>query len=305
MMSTYHSPVLLHESLEELNIDPAGIYVDVTFGGGGHSREILKRLNESGKLFAFDQDPDAVRNAPNDSRFTLIRENFRTLKDSLFKAGITSVDGILADLGVSSHQFDTAERGFSIRFEGPLDMRMNPEQSLSAATVINTYEANELRNILRLYGEVENAGAVVKRILDARTSESIETVEQLKAVLIPLARRGKENQYLAKVFQALRIEVNNELEALQEMLIQAAVVLKESGRLVVISYHSLEDRLVKNYFRSGSFEGEQEKDFYGNLIRPLEPLSMKAILPNENEIEMNSRARSAKMRVATKPRKTG
>ncbi len=304
-MSTYHSPVLLHESLEELNIDPAGIYVDVTFGGGGHSREILKRLNESGKLFAFDQDPDAVRNAPNDSRFTLIRENFRTLKDSLFKAGITSVDGILADLGVSSHQFDTAERGFSIRFEGPLDMRMNPEQSLSAATVINTYEANELRNILRLYGEVENAGAVVKRILDARTSESIETVEQLKAVLIPLARRGKENQYLAKVFQALRIEVNNELEALQEMLIQAAVVLKESGRLVVISYHSLEDRLVKNYFRSGSFEGEQEKDFYGNLIRPLEPLSMKAILPNENEIEMNSRARSAKMRVATKPRKTG
>jgi 16S rRNA (cytosine1402-N4)-methyltransferase len=305
MMSTYHSPVLLHESLEELNIDPAGIYVDVTFGGGGHSREILKRLNESGKLFAFDQDPDAVRNAPNDSRFTLIRENFRTLKDSLFKAGITSVDGILADLGVSSHQFDTAERGFSIRFEGPLDMRMNPEQSLSAATVINTYEANELRNILRLYGEVENAGAVVKRILDARTSESIETVEQLKAVLIPLARRGKENQYLAKVFQALRIEVNNELDALQEMLTQAAEVLKESGRLVVISYHSLEDRLVKNYFRSGSFEGEQEKDFYGNLIRPLEPLSMKAILPNENEIEMNSRARSAKMRVATKPRKTG
>lgn len=304
-MSTYHSPVLLHESLEELNIDPAGIYVDVTFGGGGHSREILKRLNENGKLFAFDQDPDAVRNVPNDSRFTLIRENFRTLKDSLFKAGITSVDGILADLGVSSHQFDTAERGFSIRFEGPLDMRMNPEQSLSAATVINTYEANELRKIFRLYGEVENAGAVVKRILDARASESIETVEQLKAVLIPLARRGKENQYLAKVFQALRIEVNNELEALQEMLIQAAVVLKESGRLVVISYHSLEDRLVKNYFRSGSFEGEQEKDFYGNLIRPLEPLSMKAILPNENEIEMNSRARSAKMRVATKPRKTG
>jgi 16S rRNA (cytosine1402-N4)-methyltransferase len=305
MMSTYHSPVLLHESLEELNIDPAGIYVDVTFGGGGHSREILKRLNENGKLFAFDQDPDAVRNVPDDSRFTLIRENFRTLKDSLFKAGITSVDGILADLGVSSHQFDTAERGFSIRFEGPLDMRMNPEQSLSAATVINTYEANELRKIFRLYGEVENAGAVVKRILDARASESIETVEQLKAVLIPLARRGKENQYLAKVFQALRIEVNNELDALQEMLIQAAEVLKESGRLVVISYHSLEDRLVKNYFRSGSFEGEQEKDFYGNLIRPLEPLSMKAILPNENEIEMNSRARSAKMRVATKPRKTG
>lgn len=304
-MSTYHSPVLLHESLEELNIDPAGIYVDVTFGGGGHSREILKRLNENGKLFAFDQDPDAVRNVPDDSRFTLIRENFRTLKDSLFKAGITSVDGILADLGVSSHQFDTAERGFSIRFEGPLDMRMNPEQSLSAATVINTYEANELRKIFRLYGEVENAGAVVKRILDARASESIETVEQLKAVLIPLARRGKENQYLAKVFQALRIEVNNELDALQEMLIQAAEVLKESGRLVVISYHSLEDRLVKNYFRSGSFEGEQEKDFYGNLIRPLEPLSMKAILPNENEIEMNSRARSAKMRVATKPRKTG
>lgn len=304
-MSTYHSPVLLHESLEALSINPAGVYVDVTFGGGGHSREILKRLNSQGRLIAFDQDPDAVQNAPNDQRFTLVRTNFRNLRKGLAECGLQKVNGILADLGVSSHQFDTAERGFSIRFEGPLDMRMNPEQPLSAKEVLATYEQSELRSIFKTYGEVDNAGLVAKKIVEAREEKAINTVEELKAVLLPMSRRGKENQYLAKVFQALRIEVNSELDALKEMLEQAAEVLAESGRLVVISYHSLEDRMVKNYFRSGSFDGDQEKDFYGNLIRPLEPVSMKAILPAENEIELNPRARSAKMRVAEMPRKTG
>lgn len=305
MMSTYHSPVLLHESLEALSINPAGVYVDVTFGGGGHSREILKRLNSQGRLIAFDQDPDAVQNVPDDQRFTLVRTNFRNLRKGLAECGLQKVNGILADLGVSSHQFDTAERGFSIRFEGPLDMRMNPEQPLSAKEVLATYQQAELRSIFKTYGEVDNAGLVAKKIVEAREEKTINTVEELKAVLLPLSRRGKENQYLAKVFQALRIEVNSELDALKEMLEQAAEVLEESGRLVVISYHSLEDRMVKNYFRSGSFDGDQEKDFYGNLIRPLEPVSMKAILPEENEIELNPRARSAKMRVAEMPRKTG
>lgn len=304
-MSTYHSPVLLHESLEALSINPAGVYVDVTFGGGGHSREILKRLNSQGRLIAFDQDPDAVQNVPDDQRFTLVRTNFRNLRKGLAECGLQKVNGILADLGVSSHQFDTAERGFSIRFEGPLDMRMNPEQPLSAKEVLATYQQAELRSIFKTYGEVDNAGLVAKKIVEAREEKAINTVEELKAVLLPLSRRGKENQYLAKVFQALRIEVNSELDALKEMLEQAAEVLEESGRLVVISYHSLEDRMVKNYFRSGSFDGDQEKDFYGNLIRPLEPVSMKAILPDENEIELNPRARSAKMRVAEMPRKTG
>lgn len=304
-MSTYHSPVLLHESLEALSINPAGVYVDVTFGGGGHSREILKRLNSQGRLIAFDQDPDAVQNVPDDQRFTLVRTNFRNLRKGLAECGLQKVNGILADLGVSSHQFDTAERGFSIRFEGPLDMRMNPEQPLSAKEVLATYQQAELRSIFKTYGEVDNAGLVAKKIVEAREEKTINTVEELKAVLLPLSRRGKENQYLAKVFQALRIEVNSELDALKEMLEQAAEVLEESGRLVVISYHSLEDRMVKNYFRSGSFDGDQEKDFYGNLIRPLEPVSMKAILPEENEIELNPRARSAKMRVAEMPRKTG
>lgn len=304
-MSTYHSPVLLHESLEALSINPAGVYVDVTFGGGGHSREILKRLNSQGRLIAFDQDPDAVQNVPDDQRFTLVRTNFRNLRKGLAECGLQKVNGILADLGVSSHQFDTAERGFSIRFEGPLDMRMNPEQPLSAKEVLATYQQAELRSIFKTYGEVDNAGLVAKKIVEAREEKTISTVEELKAVLLPLSRRGKENQYLAKVFQALRIEVNSELDALKEMLEQAAEVLEESGRLVVISYHSLEDRMVKNYFRSGSFDGDQEKDFYGNLIRPLEPVSMKAILPEENEIELNPRARSAKMRVAEMPRKTG
>lgn len=272
----------------------------MTFGGGGHSREILKRLGPEGKLIAFDQDEDAVKNAPDDSRFTLIKRNFSELKSSLEELGIESVNGILADLGVSSHQFDTAERGFSIRFDGPLDMRMNQLTGITAADVINTYEDREMKQMFRLYGEVENAGLLVKRLVEARSKENIETIEQLKQILTPLARRGKENQYMAKVFQALRIEVNAELEVLREMLEQSAEMLKENGRFVVISYHSLEDRLVKNFFRTGNFEGNQEKDFYGNLIRPLEPLESKPVVPTDEEIEQNTRARSAKLRVATK-----
>lgn len=299
-MSTYHKSVLLNESVDALSILPDGVYVDVTFGGGGHTREILKRLGPGGKLFAFDQDADAVKNVPDDPRFTLIRRNFKDMKHCLELENVQRVDGILADLGVSSHQFDTAERGFSIRLDGPLDMRMNQEAQLTAADVLNTYEQNKLRHLFRLYGEVENAGFLAKRIVEAREVKELATVEDLKRILEPLARRGKENQYMAKVFQALRIEVNAEMEALREMLEQAVEVLKEEGRLVVISYHSLEDRLVKNLFRTGNFEGNQEKDFYGNLIRPLEPIGTKPIVPNEEETELNSRARSAKMRVATK-----
>lgn len=299
-MSTYHRSVLLHESLDALGIVPDGVYVDVTFGGGGHSKEILKRLGPEGKLIAFDQDEDAWQNAPDDNRFTLVKENFSTLKRALNELRITSVNGVLADLGVSSHQFDTAERGFSIRLDGPLDMRMNQQSGLTAAVVINEYEENELKKIFRLYGEVENAGLLVKRISEKRKQGAIQTVEELKQIMIPLSRKGKENQYMAKVFQALRIEVNGELEVLKEMLRQSADVLMEGGKLVVISYHSLEDRLVKNFFRSGNFDGTQEKDFYGNLIRPLEPEESKPVVPADEEIEENSRARSAKMRVATK-----
>jgi 16S rRNA (cytosine1402-N4)-methyltransferase len=299
-MSTYHRSVLLHESLEALGILPEGVYVDVTFGGGGHSNEILKRLGPAGKLIAFDQDEDAVKNAPDDPRFTLVKKNFSELKNSLHELGITQVNGVLADLGVSSHQFDTAERGFSIRFDGPLDMRMNQESELTAEVVLNTYDAQHLKQMFRLYGEVENAGLLVKRISEARSNATIETIEQLRQILTPLSRKGKENQYMAKVFQALRIEVNAELEVLREMLTQASDILMEEGRLVVISYHSLEDRLAKNFFRSGNFEGNQVKDFYGNLIRPLEPLESKPMIPSDEEIEHNTRARSAKMRVATK-----
>ena len=300
MMSTYHRSVLLHESLDVLGIIPDGVYVDVTFGGGGHSKEILNRLGPNGKLIAFDQDSDAVANAIDDHRFTLVKQNFRNLKSALQQLQVKQVDGLLADLGVSSHQFDTAERGFSIRMEGPLDMRMNKEGELTAADVLGNYEMHQLRHIFRLYGEVDNAGLLAKKIVEGRMTSELQTVEDLRKILTPLSKKGKENQYMAKVFQALRIEVNGELEALREMLTHALEIVKEEGRLVVISYHSLEDRLVKNFFRSGTFEGETEKDFYGNLIRPLEPLGSKPIVPTEEEIELNPRARSAKMRVATK-----
>lgn len=295
----YHNPVLLKECIEGLNIDPAGIYVDVTFGGGGHSREILKHLT-TGKLYAFDQDADAEGNVIDDERFVLVRQNFRYMKNYLKMYNALPVDGILADLGISSHQIDVPERGFSTRFEGPLDMRMNQAQGMTAADVLNNYEEDKLKRILGEYGEVENAGRLAKAIAMARAEKSFDTIEELKKLLVGFARRGKENQYYAQVFQALRIEVNNELGVLKEMLMQAPEVLKEGGRLVVISYHSLEDRLVKNFMRSGKFEGEAEKDFYGNLLAPLRPVNRKPILPTEEEIKSNSRARSARLRIAEK-----
>lgn len=286
--------------MEGLAIRSNGIYVDVTFGGGGHSKEILAQLDENGKLFGFDQDEAAVANAIPDKRFTLVKQNFRYLKNFLKLYGALPVDGILADLGVSSHQFDTADRGFSTRFDGPLDMRMSAKSGLTAADVLNTWEEAKLRRMFGEYGEVENAGRLAKRIVEYRAQHKLHTIAELKTAIEPCVRKGKENQYLAQVFQALRIEVNGELDALKEMLQQAAEVLKPGGRLVVISYHSLEDRLVKHFMQKGKFEGEVEKDFYGNMIRPLEPITRKPILPQEEEIKENSRARSAKLRIAQK-----
>lgn len=295
----YHNPVLLKECIEGLNIDPAGTYVDVTFGGGGHSREILRQLT-TGKLYAFDQDADAEGNVIDDERFVLVRQNFRYMRNYLKMYNALPVDGILADLGISSHQIDVPERGFSTRFEGPLDMRMNQSLGMTAADVLNSYEEDKLKRILGEYGEVENAGRLSRAIVAARMEKPFGSVEELKKLLAGFARRGKENQYYAQVFQALRIEVNSELGVLKEMLMQVPEVLKEGGRLVVISYHSLEDRLVKNFMRSGKFEGEAEKDFYGNLLAPLRPVNRKPILPTEEEIRNNRRARSAKLRIAEK-----
>ncbi len=300
-MSTYHKPVLLHESLEGLALRPDGTYVDVTFGGGGHSRAILAQLGEKGKLIAFDQDEDAVANAIKDPRFILVRQNFRFLKNFLRLHNAIPVNGILADLGVSSHQIDQPGRGFSTRYDGPLDMRMNRSAKLTAEEVLNTYDDRRLRDIFRGYGDVENAGKLAHVIVDEREKGSIRSIDQLKEAIASCMPRGKEFQYLAKVFQALRIEINGEMEALKELLKQAAEVLAPGGRFVVISYHSLEDRLVKNFFRTGNFEGEPEKDFYGNLQRPLEPVNRKPIVPGETELEENNRARSAKLRIAEKP----
>jgi 16S rRNA (cytosine1402-N4)-methyltransferase len=300
MMSNYHKPVLLNHCLEGLAIRPDGIYIDVTFGGGGHSRAILEQLGDKGKLIGFDQDEDAVANAPDDGRFTLAKQNFRFLKNVLRLYGIKSVDGILADLGVSSHQFDTPERGFSTRFDGPLDMRMSRGIKRTAADVLNTCDEYELRRMFSLYGEVDNAPRLARQIVTTREEHPLYTIVDLKAAIAPCVRRGKEHQYLAQVFQALRIEVNGELDALQEMLAQAAEILNPGGRLVVISYHSLEDRLVKNFIRSGKFEGDADKDFYGNLIRPLEAVNRKPIVPDETELQENNRSRSAKLRIAEK-----
>lgn len=292
----YHSPVLLAEAVDALNIKPDGVYVDVTFGGGGHSREILKRL-EGGRLIGFDQDPEAKSNVIEDPRFKLVDQNFRYLKNWVRMLGHQKVDGILADLGVSSHQFDSDERGFSIRFDAPLDMRMDMSRKLTAEIVLNTYEESKLTSILRQYGEVEKPHKVARTIiLDRPLKSSLELI----SVLERFAQRGKEHKFYAQVFQALRIEVNEELEVLKEMLAGAAQLLKPGGRLVVISYHSLEDRLVKDFMKTGNFEGVPEKDFFGNLIRPLKMLQSKPILPGEDEINRNSRARSAKMRVAEK-----
>jgi 16S rRNA (cytosine1402-N4)-methyltransferase len=296
----YHQPVLLKECLDGLQIKPDGVYVDVTFGGGGHSKAILERLGTNGKLFAFDQDKDAEKNIPADARLTFIPQNFMYMKNFLRMYEATQVDGILADLGVSSHQFDEAERGFSIRFEADLDMRMNQQSKKTAATVLNEYDENQLKHIFRAYGEVENAYKLVKLITDARITQPITTTEQLKTIIAPCTPKFKDHQYLAKVFQALRIEVNNEIDVLKELLTQSLEVLNEGGRLVVMSYHSLEDRLVKNFMKTGNFEGDVIKDFYGNIARPFELITKKPLTPSEEEIERNSRSRSAKLRVAEK-----
>lgn len=295
----YHKPVLLKECIDGLNINPSGIYVDVTYGGGGHSKEILKHLT-TGRLYAFDQDEDAGKNKVNDDRLTLIPQNFKYLKNFLKMYGAIPVDGILADLGVSSHQFDEAERGFSIRFDAELDMRMDRKSKLTAAKVLNTYSEEDLKRVFKTYGEVENSGRLAFVIAQARSENEIKTSEQLKRIIEKCVKKGRENKYYAQVFQALRIEVNNEVEVLKDLLLQSIEVLKPGGRLVVISYHSLEDRLVKNIIRSGKFEGEVEKDFFGNKLAPLEAITRKAIVPTLEELEENSRARSAKLRIAEK-----
>jgi len=294
----YHSPVLLKDSVDALAIKEDGVYVDVTFGGGGHSKEILSRLGEKGKLFAFDQDSDAKRNKIQDDRFILIEENFRYITRFLKFYGIKKVDGILADLGVSSHQFDEAERGFSIRFDGELDMRMNQSSKISAKKIINSYGEEQLADILFLYGELRNARAIAKTIAEARQQEKIETSFQLRQILQKYLPKAKEHKILAQIFQAIRIEVNEELEVLKEFLNQMPGLLKPEGRLSVISYHSLEDRLVKRFIRTGLFSGEPEKDFYGNISVPLMKVG-KLIVPLLQEINNNNRARSAKLRVAT------
>jgi len=298
MEMEYHNPVLLKESVDGLNIKPDGVYVDVTFGGGGHSREILSRLNEHGKLFAFDQDEDAQRNAIDDPRFTLIPQNFRFIKRYLRFYGIKKVDGILADLGVSSHQFDEAERGFSTRFDADLDMRMNQSGALSAFEVINKYEEEKLTNVLFNYSELRNAKDIARRIVEKRSEEKIKTSFQLKEVLAAFVPKSQEHKVLAQIFQGIRIEVNQEIEALKEFLLQVPELLNDGGRLSVLSYHSLEDRLVKRFIRSGLFEGEPVKDYFGNVTVPLKRVG-QMVVPSFQEIKKNSRARSAKLRIAT------
>ncbi|QKJ28759.1 16S rRNA (cytosine(1402)-N(4))-methyltransferase RsmH [Mucilaginibacter mali] len=299
-MSNYHVPVMLQECIEALNIKSNGTYVDVTFGGGGHSREIMKHLGADGRLLAFDQDADAQRNKIADDRFTFIDQNFRYLKNFCRLHNAVPVDGILADLGVSSFQFDQAERGFSIRFDAELDMRMNQSAELSAKDIVNTYAEADLHRIFGMYGEIQNSKTLAKTIVTARLNAPINTVADLKSAIQNLIPRGKENKYLAQVFQALRIEVNQELEALKDFLTQSAEVLVPGGRLVVMSYHSLEDRLVKNFIAKGKFSGEVEKDFYGNDQKPFDAVSRGAIVANDEEIQLNNRARSAKLRIAVK-----
>ncbi|RQP09633.1 MAG: 16S rRNA (cytosine(1402)-N(4))-methyltransferase RsmH [Chryseobacterium sp.] len=295
----YHKPVLLHESVDGMITDPAGVYVDCTFGGGGHSREILSRLSAEGRLYAFDQDKDALENNIDDPRFTLINQNFRFLENSLLLYGITKVDGVLADLGVSSHQFDEASRGFSTRSNAPLDMRMNVLQSLDATKVINEYEEEHLADIFYLYGELRESRRLSREIVHARKEKKIQTTEELKN-LFGYVPQHRSNKFFAQLFQAIRIEVNQELDALREMLEQSYRVLKPGGRLSVISYHSLEDRLVKRFLRNGKFEGEPERDIYGRYDKPFELLQNKAVVPGAEEIEENPRARSAKLRIGSK-----
>jgi len=295
----YHNPVLLQETVDGLAIRPDGVYVDVTFGGGGHSREILRRLGPEGKLFAFDQDEDAWANAIEDARFTLIPENFRYLKRFLRFHGVRAVDGILADLGVSSHQFDVPERGFSTRFEAKLDMRMSQQNELDAYQVINTYDESALRSMFLLYGELKQAPALARTIVEARSQKPIETTADLKQVLAKYLPAHLSNKILAQIYQAIRIEVNQEMEVLKDFLTQSLEVLRPGGRLSVISYHSLEDRLVKRYVKNGMFEGEPERDFFGNYSVPFKTIG-KLIVPSAAEISTNNRARSAKLRIAEK-----
>ena len=299
MSMEYHNPVLLKESVDGLNIVEDGVYVDVTFGGGGHSREILKRLGDKGRLFAFDQDSDALENKIEDERFTLIHENFRFTKRFLRFYGIKEVDGILADFGVSSHQFDVAERGFSTRFEADLDMRMNQQSKLSAYHVVNDYDEEQLKNVLLQYGELRSAPAMASVIVANREVEPIKTSDQLKKVLRKFLPPKHENKVLAQIYQAIRIEVNQEIEVLKEFLLQTPDLLKKGGRLSVISYHSLEDRLVKRFIRNGMFEGEPERDVFGNFEVPLKKVG-GLIVPSKEEIKINNRARSAKLRIAEK-----
>lgn len=295
----YHNPVLLKETVDGLNVKPDGVYVDVTFGGGGHSKEILKRLGPNGRLFAFDQDEDALANALEDERFTLINENFRFIKRFLRFHGVRSVDGILADLGVSSHQFDVAERGFSTRFDAELDMRMSQKNDLSAYKVVNEYDEANLRRVFYDYGELKNAPAIARVILEARNNQEIRNTEQLKIVLSRFLPAHKSHKILAQMYQAIRIEVNQEMDVLKEFLEQSLEILNPEGRLSVISYHSLEDRLVKRFIKNGMFEGEPERDFFGRFTVPFKTIG-KLIVPDEEEIRINNRARSAKLRIAEK-----
>ncbi|WDF64277.1 16S rRNA (cytosine(1402)-N(4))-methyltransferase RsmH [Flavobacterium sp. KACC 22763] len=295
----YHNPVLLHPTVDGLNIKPDGVYVDVTFGGGGHSKEILKRLGPNGRLFAFDQDEDALANALPDERFTLINENFRFIKRFLRFHGVKAVDGILADLGVSSHQFDVPERGFSTRFDAELDMRMSQRNDLNAYRVVNEYEEQDLRRVFFDYGELKNAPVLARTIVEARKDYPIKTTEELKEVLKKFLPEKVRNKVLAQIYQAIRIEVNQEMDVLKEFIEQSLEILKPGGRFSVISYHSLEDRLVKRFIKNGMFEGEPERDFYGNFSVPFKTIG-KLIVPDDAEIKINNRARSAKLRVAEK-----
>ena len=296
----YHVPALLNESIDGLKVLPSGIYVDVTFGGGGHSREILNRLGDNGRLLGFDQDEDAVANIIPDNRFTFVRSNFRYLKNFLRFHGISQVDGVIADLGVSSHHFDDSVRGFSFRFSGDLDMRMNRGASLNAADILNDYQEDKLADVFYKWGELKNARRIASSVVEYRAKKKIEKTDDLLEIVSPFTRRDKERKILAQTFQALRIEVNGEMDALTEMLMQSLDVLKPGGRFSVISYHSLEDRLVKNFFRTGNFEGNLEKDFFGNPLTPFETINRKVIVPTDEEQKNNPRSRSAKLRIAEK-----
>ena len=297
---TYHVPVLLNESIEGMNLQPEGIYVDVTFGGGGHSKEILRQGDESIRLFSFDQDEDAEQNIVDDKRFTFVRSNFRYLYNFLRYHGVESVDGILADLGVSSHHFDDSERGFSFRFEGKLDMRINKRAGMTAADVVNTYDEERLADIFYLYGELKNSRKLASSIIKARATKPIVTIGDFLEIVKPMFGREREKKELAKVFQALRIEVNQEMEALKEMLAAATEALKPGGRLVVITYHSLEDRIVKNFMKTGNAAGKSEQDFFGNMQTPFRLVNNKVIVASDEEVTRNPRSRSAKLRIAEK-----